>query len=228
MAMQQLGRELVQQAPETVLVLSPHATVSRHSLPLHVCKRYQGSFRRFGVAQPTWSFNAAAELLTLLQAVPGVMTVPQSSLDHGALVPLAFMAEAGFKGSLALLGLPYMPAQTVFQYGQAVSRVLSAYPGRVAAVISGDLSHALTPDAPSGYSPYGKQFDETFVDAMQRWDVPALLQFDSELSERGAQDALGSAQFLAGLLADQPAVKAQMLSYEGPFGVGYLVESFYF
>lgn len=60
---------------------------------------------------------------------------------------------------------------------------------------------------------------------MKRWDTVALLEFDPLLAERGAQDSLWPAQFLVGLLA-QKTVAPQFLGYQGPFGVGYLVQAF--
>ena len=226
-AMKQLASMVMAMQPETLLVLSPHATMSSDFLPLHVAGQYRGNFRRFGVPQPSWVFDADTELITALaQKVEGVAKISKAELDHGALVPLAYLAEAGFQGKLALLGWPLLPATGIESFGQRVGKLLSTHSRRVVAVMSGDMSHALTPDAPNGFSPYGKKFDEAFVAAMQPWNTAALMSFDPQLAERGAQDALGSAQFLVGMLRDVLQVQPQLLSYEGPFGVGYLVQAF--
>jgi aromatic ring-opening dioxygenase LigB subunit len=225
-AMRQVAQSMVALHPDTLLLLSPHATASRQHLPLHVADRYEGSFRRFGAPKPAWSFSADTDLIEGLTQVRGVTSIAKSDLDHGALVPLAFLAEAGYTGQLVVLGLPLANAAMVESYGRLAGKAIADFPKRVAAVMSGDMSHALTLAAPNGYSPYGRQFDDAFVAAMKDWNTPALLNFDSALAERGAQDALWSAQFLVGLLHDIASVRPQFLSYEGPFGVGYMVEAF--
>jgi AmmeMemoRadiSam system protein A len=96
---------------------------------------------------------------------------------------------------------------------------------RVALIASGDLSHRLLPSAPAGYDPMGKVFDEKLVAALARLDAEEILKLDQELIERAGECGLRSIVILLGAL-DGLLVEAEVLSYEGPFGVGYLVASF--
>jgi aromatic ring-opening dioxygenase LigB subunit len=95
----------------------------------------------------------------------------------------------------------------------------------VAIIASADMSHRLTPDAPAGFSPRGKEFDEKLVELIRNYDVPGLLDFDPGLADEAGQDALWSIAILFGALAGQK-VKHELLSYEGPFGVGYMTATF--
>jgi AmmeMemoRadiSam system protein A len=52
--------------------------------------------------------------------------------------------------------------------------------------------------------------------------VAAVLGMDEDFRRRAAEDAVPSVSFLMGVL-DGLSVQPQVLSYEGPFGVGYLV-----
>ena len=74
----------------------------------------------------------------------------------------------------------------------------------------------------SGFSPRGKEFDEQLVKLVENYDVNGILNFDEELAEEAGQDALWSIAILLGALAGK-IVKPEILSYEGPFGVGYMV-----
>jgi AmmeMemoRadiSam system protein A len=71
----------------------------------------------------------------------------------------------------------------------------------------------------------GKTFDEKLVAAIASYDTQAVLNLDPELIERAGQCGLRSIVILLGAL-EGLEVKAEVLSYEGPFGVGYLVASF--
>ena len=88
----------------------------------------------------------------------------------------------------------------------------------------GDLSHRLI-HAPAGYEPLGTEFDRKLVDVVSRLDAQAVLDLDPNLIERAGECGLRSITILLGALQGL-AVKPQVLSYEGPFGVGYMVASF--
>ena len=92
-------------------------------------------------------------------------------------------------------------------------------------IASGDLSHKLTHDGPYGFAPEGPVFDEQITEAMSRGDFMRLLSFDESFSDKVAECGLRSFQIMAGAL-DGKDVEAHLLSYEGPFGVGYAVASF--
>ena len=85
-----------------------------------------------------------------------------------------------------------------------------------------DMSHRLTEDAPAGYSPQGKVFDEKLVGLVKNYDVEGIMNFDPDLAEEAGQDALWSIAILLGALEGKK-VKPEVLSYEGPFGVGYMI-----
>ena len=79
--------------------------------------------------------------------------------------------------------------------------------------------------APAGYDPLGKIFDEKLAKALSCVDIKSILNLGTELIERAGECGLRSAVILLGAL-DGLKVKPEILSYEGPFGVGYLVASF--
>ncbi|MDO5709415.1 MAG: class III extradiol dioxygenase subunit B-like domain-containing protein, partial [Coriobacteriales bacterium] len=92
-------------------------------------------------------------------------------------------------------------------------------------IASGDLSHKLVADGPYGYAPEGPMFDQRITDDFARGDLLDILCMNHALSERAAECGLRSFQIMAGAL-DRTAVQAELLSYEGPFGVGYGIAAF--
>ena len=64
-------------------------------------------------------------------------------------------------------------------------------------------------------------FDQKIMDAIQSWDKDAVLNLDPELVESAGECGLRSIVVLMGAL-EGLQVKPRVLSYEGPFGVGYL------
>jgi len=155
----------------------------------------------------------------------GILTAPSYELDHGVMVPMHFLLSAMKGVPLVPLSFSWLPLETHFAFGKAVGRAVEQSHKRVALVASGDLSHRLIPGAPAGYEPMGKVFDEKLVKALSCMDAEGVLNLDQELIERAGECGLRSFVILLGVL-DGLEVKPEILSYEGPFGVGYLVASF--
>lgn len=112
-----------------------------------------------------------------------------------------------------------------YEQGIALGRQAHESPERYAVIASGDLSHVLKKDGPYGFNPAGPLLDNIIVDAVQSRDADALLNIDQAILDPGAECGLRSILFLLGALSELE-VETNVLSYEGPFGVGYLVASF--
>ena len=92
-------------------------------------------------------------------------------------------------------------------------------------IASADLSHVLKPAGPYGYHSAGPLFDKLVIKAIKEKDAGQLLRLDAGFLEGAAECGLRSILFLMGAFEGR-AYEAEVLSYEGPFGVGYLVATF--
>jgi AmmeMemoRadiSam system protein A len=128
------------------------------------------------------------------------------------MVPLAFLWEACWRGPTAILALPWEP-----EGAHAMGQALAALPGRTAVIASGDMSHRLKPGAPSGYHPRAAEFDRAFVNSLISNDWSTALQAESR--ELAAEDVIESTAVAMGAVPGP--LNAEVLSYEGPWGVGY-------
>jgi len=97
---------------------------------------------------------------------------------------------------------------------------------KIALIASGDLSHCLKVDGPYGFHPDGPKFDKTLIEALKKKDVETILKLD-ELYPEAGECGLRSFCFILGILEKSKInYQPEILSYEGPFGVGYLVANF--
>ncbi|MCL2124099.1 MAG: AmmeMemoRadiSam system protein A, partial [Desulfovibrionaceae bacterium] len=109
-----------------------------------------------------------------------------------------------------------------YRLGQCIAQ--AAGQRRVALIASGDLSHKLSGSS-YGSVPEGAVFDQMVTGALARGDFLSLFNIPEDLRERAAECGYNSYMVLAGCF-DRRGVEANLLSYEGPFGVGYAVASF--
>lgn len=143
-------------------------------------------------------------------------------LDHGLLVPLYFFREAGVATKIVSLSISCLGRTEHYTLGMAVEEAAASLGRRAVFVASGDLSHRLTPDAPAGYSPEGRVFDEAVVKLVCEGRISEVVELDHRMTEEAGECGLRSLITLAGVF-DGRRYDTELLSYEGPFGVGYMV-----
>jgi aromatic ring-opening dioxygenase LigB subunit len=223
-AMAELARTLLEHEPELIVLVSPHAPRRPHSWGIVFADRLSGSFARFGHPELSYAFHGdvgAARCLAREASHLGLETheIDGRGLDHGALVPLHFVHEAGYAGPVLLVALPFPGTETEQTFGEAVANASRLLGMRWALLASGDMSHRLTRDAPAGFDPAGRDFDHLFVGHLRRGDLGAAVSIDARLAEQAAEDVVQSTEVALGAVG-KPSGTA-VLSYEGPFGVGY-------
>jgi AmmeMemoRadiSam system protein B len=125
--------------------------------------------------------------------------------------------------------IPLIPAglsyKDHYNFGKELKEVLVDSNKRIAVIASGDLSHALTTEAPAGYSEQGVEFDSKFQEAISGNNIDSLVNLDTGMVEKAHQCRLLPIATLTGVLI-QINYKPELMSYEAPFGVGYLVANF--
>jgi len=162
------------------------------------------------------------------ESVPLRVVMPEE-LDNGAFVPLYFLTRDQEKSpSLVELIYSALDFATHLKLGQVLYQIIQESPERIAFIASGDLSHRLTKDAPAGYSPRGKVFDESLLRFLRQKDISSILKMDPILIEEAGECGYRSILILLGLLQEWGLEKwtPEILSYEAPFGVGYAVVNF--
>jgi len=227
LAMREAARSVVASGAQLLVLISPHTPRHHHAYGGIFAPTLQGCFSAFGYPDLKCSFPQDPEVLDALTHCGKhrgikVSAVEMDGLDHGALVPLWFLQEAGYKGSVTILGLPWeADAETHIQFGSILSEAVGEI-GPWALVASGDMSHALKPGGPAGFDPHAWKFDEAVVACVQENRLGDLSTLDPILRERAAEDVVDSLEVALGAM-DGDTAGHRFLSYEGPFGVGYLV-----
>jgi len=159
----------------------------------------------------------------LKEIQPGLVVISSPHPDWGFDVPLYFLGK-GLSCRVETFMTKMDSVRDHFEAGRDYySKELSKSKEKTALIASGDLSHRLKPDGPYGLHADGAKFDGALLDGLKKKDIAAILDLDSEFPEAG-ECGLRSFCFMLGILeVARINWHANILSYEGPFGVGYLV-----
>jgi len=160
----------------------------------------------------------------LKEAKPDKIIISSPHPDWGFNVPLYFLAK-DFKGEIKTFLTDLESPASWLQKGKEVYKNLDE-DNKIALIASGDMSHCLKADGPYGFQPDGPKFDKELIRALERKDIGKILELE-ELYPGAGECGLRSFSFLLGIL-EQTKInwKVKILSYEAPFGVGYLVADF--
>lgn len=228
--MEKLAQKIAEAKPQTILVISPHGPVDLYQFSIVNSPTLAGHFYYFDDFKTELIFRNDQNLISLIEKeakknIP-LRLVDQKELDHGTLVPLYYLSQGLPNIKIVPLAFSYLDLKTHFKFGKMLQKIISKEKdSRIGIVASGDLSHRLTPDAPAGYTPKGKEFDELLIDLLKKKDVQGILNLDVNLVEEAGECGYRSIIILLGAL-DGISWQPEILSYEGPFGVGYLAANF--
>jgi AmmeMemoRadiSam system protein B len=148
-------------------------------------------------------------------------------LDYGITIPIILLTKQLKEWKLIPLAPSLLDAQAHFDFGRGLKEVLHREETRIAFIASADLSHKLVPESPGGASIEGPAFDATIQTKVKSLDAQGLLSLDLEAIEAAGQCGYRPIMTLMGVLSEMN-VTPQVLSYEAPFGVGYLTVTFDF
>ena len=218
--------------PDTVIITTPHSIMYSDYFHISPGKTAIGSLEKFGAKKVSFEVNYDEELARSisinakkmgLQA--GTAGEKEASLDHGTTIPLYFMKPYLTKYQFVRIGLSGLPLLDHYRMGRCIAETADKLGRRVVFIASGDLSHRLLEEGPYGYASEGPQFDKEATQAIKDGDFLRFLEFTPEFCDSAAECGLRSFVIMSGALSGK-AVKSELLSYEGPFGVGYAVASF--
>ena len=226
-AMAQLTARVIASRAETVVIISPHAPLERGAFVAYDGPQLYADFANFRAPTATVHAPLDDELLNEITRAAAdqeliVMRIRGYDLDHGTAVPLYFLQHNGWQGKVVALGYSFLSNDEHIRFGQCVRKAIEKLARPVAFIASGDLSHRLKPDAPAGFNPHAHLFDEEIVDAIYQCHTNRIIEVDQEMRRLAGECGYRSILVALGV-AEASAPACEVISYEAPFGVGYLV-----
>ncbi|MFA7662326.1 MAG: AmmeMemoRadiSam system protein B [Patescibacteria group bacterium] len=227
-SLEKLNQELKEANPETIIVISPHGQIFENSFSILSSAKYVSDFKDFGDIVTKLEFKTDADLIHQINdqvkvAMP-IKTVSDSNLDYGSAVPLYYLTK-DLNVSVVSLGYSLLNYEEQVHFGEILKDIILNSEKRIALIASADLSHCLTPDSPGKYCPQAKSFDQGLIETLKNKKIDQILKLDPGLIEEIGECGLRSILILLGVVKEMN-YETEFLSYEAPFGVGYLVMNF--
>jgi AmmeMemoRadiSam system protein A/AmmeMemoRadiSam system protein B len=228
-----VAKKIAELKPDTIIVTTPHSIMYSDYLHISPGTKARGSFSQFRAPEIQMEINYDTEFVKELVNLTkehgidaGTEGERNKELDHGTMVPLYFVNQYYSDYKLVRISISGLSPLTHYRFGELIKDITDSKESRYIFIASGDLSHRLKEDGPYGFSKEGVSFDKEVIEAIDKGDFSTFLNFKEEYCDMAAECGLRSFIIMAGAL-DGKSLNSELLSYEGPFGVGYGVGAFF-
>lgn len=236
-AMQAAAAQLAASRPDAIIIFGPHGPVFSDAFTVEIEPHLTGDLARFGAPEVSLGVACDLELVQAIMSLCQQENLPiagltkslkqrwhlAGDLDHGVMVPLWYLRQACEQDlpPVVILNISGLSWQEHYALGRVLQRAAEQQSKRVAVIASGDLSHRLSETAPAPYHPDAQLFDRAVCAMLQTQDVLALPRAAALAVDAGECGLRPLAVFLG--CFDGIAGKYEVLSYQAPWGVGYMV-----
>ena len=238
-SMKKLAHQVRDADPDLVITISPHGPVFSDAINILNKEELTGDLGQFGAERVKLNYSLDEKFTQEIVKACNtqdlqVVRIDEGAarkfdvdlkLDHGVIVPMYYLDQAGVDTPIVPINMGLLAYEDLYKFGKIVQLVARQLDYEVALIASGDLSHRLQPGAPAGFNPRGQEFDEAVVEYLDDLAVEEIMNLDDSLVEKAGECGLRPIIMMLGAL-DGLDVEGGVLSYEGPFGVGYAVASY--
>lgn len=226
------AQRIAELKPDTVVVVTPHSVMYSDYIHISPGKEARGSFREFGEEDVAIEVKYDSDFVNKLSRIAEERNIPAGTLgeksrllDHGTMIPLYYVNKYYQDYKAVRISISGLSFTDHYAFGKCIQKIAEESKKKIVVIASGDLSHMLKDEGPYEYREEGAVFDREVTAAMKEGNFLRFLKFDEEFCETAGECGLRSFIIMAGTL-DGMSVSPRLLSYEGPFGVGYAVAEF--
>lgn len=238
-ACRKISKEIKELDPKTIVIVSPHGPMFSDAVAIYREEKLRGDMGKFGVPDLKMELETDVELVERITKLAYDEKIQMAVLDdhlakdydleleidHGAFVPLYFIREELKDFKIVHITYGLLSKLELYRFGKVIEDAVEAMDRDVVFIASGDLSHRLKTDGPYTYDARGKEFDGRLIELFKKGDMEGIFEMDEALVDAAGQCGLKSYYIMMGAMGNR-SFRGNLLSYEGNFGVGYMVMDF--
>jgi aromatic ring-opening dioxygenase LigB subunit len=228
-AVEKLEQELYVAQPDTIIVISPHGDALPDAITVNMCSKYRSNFEEFGDLTTKLEWKPNTMLIDRIREdfkekhLPLVLD-SKDKLDYGTAVPLSYLTKHLPDVKVVPIITSQLDLKTHYELGKQLKDEIMSSTSRIAVIASADLSHRVGENSPAGFSAKGVAFDDAIQTMLKEKNPTGILDIDADMISEAQACGAAVLAVLFGVL-DDVHHQIEVISYEKPLGVGYLVAS---
>ncbi len=228
-AYKHLEAELYNSKPDIIIIISPHGKLHKEAFTINQNPELKVNFKDFGdlITNKVFSneLGLGYRIKESIETRLPILLTAEEDLDYGSSIPLLQLTNHLPNIKVLPIGYSDLSNKEHIRFAEIIKEEVNKSKKRIAIIASGDLSHKLHQDSPTGYSQRGQEFDQIIIKLLAQKKIEQLIDFDEELRKEAGECGFKSLLILLGIMKNMN-YEPEKLSYEAPFGIGYLVQNF--
>ncbi|MDR2847462.1 MAG: AmmeMemoRadiSam system protein A [Mycoplasmataceae bacterium] len=222
-------QEIADEKPDVVIVISPHGRVFYDGFNVNCGKNFLDDLKNFG-SKVNVNVGIDTELSKLIIDIARKNNLiagwgEKVAHDHGSIIPISLLGLTTIVNICPAYGLSLVEH---YRFGMAIAQACQQLNKKYVVIASGDMSHHLAKnenDSSYKFNKYGPVFENLIQEKISKNNVVEALTLDGKFIEEIGTCALKPLAILYGIF-DGCKINSSLLSYEAPYGVGYLCAKF--
>jgi len=227
-----VAQEIAHLRPDTIIFITPHNVIYDDYFHISPGDSGKGNCERFGTKHVKLALKydpnfaaVTAHISTKYGISAKTLGEKKAPLDHGVMVPLWFINRRYSRFKAMRISPSMLDTRAHYRLGQCLSDAAADIGRRTVIVASGNLSHKLEEKARNGRLQESLAYDKEMLQVFSTGAFDRLIGVPQSMRDKADECGHNVFTILAGCL-DRRRVRAELLSYENPFGEGYAVASF--
>ncbi|MFH1192598.1 MAG: hypothetical protein V1655_03950 [bacterium] len=220
-----LEDEIYVARPQTIIILSFSEHILNNAFSINLSPKYKSNFKNFGEYSIEKEFiNDVGFTHHIREKFEGKIPVKlfsEENLNYEASVPLHYLTEHLKDISIIPIISSGLDIQCHFNFGQNLKDLILSSNKRIAIIASIDLAECEAKGSPDKSAEKGSQLNKKITHLIKSNNSKGILRIKEEIIKDTGLNDFSALLMLLGVM-DGINYKPEILSYEFPFGIGYL------
>jgi len=221
-----LEEDLYISKPDILLLISTSENLEEDEFLINISPSFKTDLKEFGDLITKKEFKGDLSLPnkiyeSSLQNNLPTKLITEENLAYNFSIPLIHLTNHLSEIKILPITVCTQSYKNHTKLGKIIKEIISTTNKRVAIIVSGDMSHALTSNSPVGFNKSGKTFDNKIQELLNQESLSGMLQLDKKMIEDADETIFKQLLVLMGIVQNTN-FNYKSYSYESPFGVGYL------
>lgn len=229
-AFNELEESLYTCHPDLIISLTSSDKEEDNNISINFSKEYEVDLKDFGDLTTKNKFLSNIEIPNKLYEQFNLNNlnsciVSDEKLNYKHSIPLIHLLDHLPNIKILPIEIGKIDHKAALKAGEILRDIILVSNKRIAVIVSGNLSNALTSESPAGYNQNGEKFDFKFRELLKHKNLSGLIQTDEIMINESAQKIYNQALVFLSLIQNINTTYTEMV-YEAPFGVGLLTANY--
>lgn len=190
---------------------------------------FEINFEEFGEHNIKKNFLGTNDFASLIKTKTKtkIKLITEKKINNSSSIPLLFLANHLTNIKTMIIETANLNKKEYLDFGKELKKIFNKSSNRIALIASGNLSHSLKTESPAGYSKEGMEYDKKIVELLEAHNSIGISNLSDEFIKNSHETNYYPLLLLLSIIQNMN-YEFKNLSYEAPFGVGYLTGFFDF